>query len=126
MPNGYNLTKVKVFNAQTVAASGNATSAAINFGALDLMGGVGLTSKGTMSVQFTITGSGTVKAEALCSNDGTTYVIPEGATTIITGKTAGTYITTLSVPFCSSMKIKITETGGASSAAVTATFVALC
>lgn len=64
---------------------------------------------GVFSMQITTTGAGTVKAELYVSLDGLTFVIPEGASAIITGKTAGTYVATMSVPLCARFKVRVTE-----------------
>lgn len=78
---------------------------------------------GYFSLQWTVTGDGTMKAEVLVSNDGVTF--NDIDSDIITGQTktsgiSGTNMKSFTVTPCNQFKIKFTETGGANSIAVTA------
>lgn len=103
---------VLALNAESIAASGNASSSAIHLGAYQPWG--------FFSVQVTIAGTGTAKVEYLLSHDNSTF--SDCGTDIATGLTAGTQIYAFPdgepvvAPW---MKIKVTETGGANG--VTAT-----
>lgn len=83
--------------------------------------------EGYVSIQIEISGSGTVTAEYLMSNDGTSFMEPDGAADIKTGMTAtggpnsdGKYFIQFAPQFGKYMKIRFTETGGASAATVSA------
>lgn len=97
----------------TISASGSYTTDAYNCSEL----------QGYFSLQWTVTGDGTMKAEVLVSNDGNTFV--EIDPDIITGQTktsgmSGTNMADFDVTPCNQLKIKFTETGGANSIAVSA------
>jgi len=107
---------ILALNAESIGASANASSKSIDLGAYQPYG--------FFSVQVTIAGAGTAKVEYLLSHDNATF--SDCGTDIAIGLTAGTQI----YPFPDGepvvapwMKIKVTETGGASG--VTAT-VYLC
>ena len=100
---------------QTVAASGTYTSDAIRLGWGDDQK---IQPLGYFSAQITVSGSGTIQAQYLCSNDGETFVVPESAANIVTGMTAGTKLARFSPPVCSYIKILITETGTSDTADV--------
>jgi len=97
-------------SAQTIAAAGVYTSAAIDLNQMKPCGYFGL--------QYTITGTGTVKIQYLLSNDGTTYVVPDAASDIGTSLTAssgagsdGKGYLSFSPECARYMKIRVTETG---------------
>lgn len=105
----------KVFNAVTVTAGGSATSQEI------LLTNI----QGFFSLEWVITGDGTVKFEVLTSNSGSNYLNTETdiatAQTKITGPGAdGKNLASFEVPPCLSIKILCTETGGVNSAIVSA------
>lgn len=111
--------QVSTITSGTISAGGTYTSTAYD---LNL-------ASGYTSLQIAVTGSGTVKAEYLMSNDGTTYVEPSNATDIITGMTAtggptsnGKYFVQFNPEFGRFIKVRFVETGGASSAVVAAKF----
>jgi len=108
---GHEVKTYTIFSAQSIAASGNASSAAINT----------LIAGGYFSLQYTVTGTGTCKFEYLCSNDGTTYAEPTDATDIASGVTAGSGFVGFRPPLCKYLKVECTETGGANAVTVTAT-----
>lgn len=97
-----------VFNSQAVTAGGDSTSDAIAVGKAG----------GSFSIQSTITGSGTLKIEYLCSNDGSTFTAPS-SNGIATGLTAGTYFHSFTPPVCLFLKVKTTETGSSDPATIT-------
>jgi hypothetical protein len=75
--------------------------------------------QGFFSLQWTVVGTGTMKAEVLVSNDGSTFT--EVDADICTAQAAGTSISSFEVTPCNQMKIKFTElSGGASTMAITA------
>lgn len=83
---------------------------------------------GLFSLQGRVTGSGTVKIEYECSDDGITYREPQGASDIAAGLTAtsgpesdGRFILQFFPDFSKYLAITITETGGGSSAAFVGT-----
>jgi len=71
--------------------------------------------QGFFSLQWTVTGTGTMKAEVLTSNDGVTFndVDPD-ITTLQTASTGigGVNMTDFEVTPCNQIKIKFTETAG--------------
>lgn len=93
---------------ETIAGGGNATSDAI---AMDKVSGY-------FSAHFTFTGSGTLKLEYLCSNDGSTFTAPD-TNSIVTGKSAGTHFKKFDPPPCLWLKVKATETGGVNPVSIT-------
>jgi len=102
----------RVFNAEALTASGTSTSDPINLNNRANMG--------FFCLQYTISGSGTVKIEYLLSIDGTNYNEPSTAVDIGSGLTAATgQLLSFEPEPAQFMKIKITETGGASTATVT-------
>lgn len=97
----------------TIAASGSYTTEA--FSAREL--------EGFFSLQWTVTGDGTMKAEVLVSNDGVTFVEVDADITTAQTKTSGTggvNMIDFEVTLCEQFKIKFTETGGANSITVVA------
>jgi hypothetical protein len=92
----------------TISASGTYTTEAYDSSQL----------QGYFSLQWTIVGSGTMKAEVLVSNDGVTFFDID--TDIATGKTVGTGMVSFTVTPCNQLKIKFTETAGANTISVTA------
>lgn len=108
-----------VFNAETVAASGNSSSAAINLNDFK--------PNGYFSLQITLTGSGTGKFEYELSNDGVNYLTPSSAADIITAHDVttgpasdGKDLYSFSPELAKYMKIKVTETSTTDAIVVTA------
>jgi hypothetical protein len=105
------ITSPAVLNSRTIVASGNASSAEIDLRSI--------TANGAFSIWYTITGSGTAKIEYQTSpRSGGTFISP-ASETAITDKTAGSYHQTINPVIAPYMKIKVTETGGASSITIT-------
>ena len=107
---------IKVFDAESVVASGTAESDAIDSRHLD----------GVCSVQYEITGDGTLTLEYLLSLDGVNYITPSGATEIGTSLTklsgtAGKDVLEFTPEAARYMKILATETGTADTAILTLT-----
>lgn len=66
--------------------------------------------QGYFSLDLTFTGANrTLAATVLCSN-GSTFKAPENATAIFSGKSAGSYIASFSIPVCRAFKIVLTAT----------------
>jgi len=108
---------IKVVDAQTIAAGGSYTSAAISL-AVDV---------GVYSLQFAVSGSGTAKFEYNITNDYTTYLEPSTAVDIASGITAtsgpgsdGKDIVSFSPLPAASIKIVVTETGTTNTTTVSA------
>ena len=119
---------ITLFSAEAISASASATSAEIHLGAVDYGNNSAfIRPDGFFSLQFTVTGDGTAKVEYELSNDRVTWSEPEGAPDIATALTKtsgpasdGKGIVGFSSETSPSMKIKVTETGGADSITVTA------
>lgn len=97
----------------TIAASGSYTTDAFDCTELS----------GFFSLQWTVTGDGTMKAEVLVSNDGSTFLELDPDVTTAQTKTSGTggvNMVDFDVTPCNQLKIKFTETGGANSVTVVA------
>jgi hypothetical protein len=97
----------------TITASGSYTTEA--YDCIELIG--------YFSLQWTVTGDGTMKAEVLVSDDGSTFL--ELDPDITTGQTkstgtSGVNMTDFIVTPCNQFKIKFTETGAASAIVVVA------
>jgi len=108
---------IKVVDAQTIAAGGSYTSAAISL-AVDV---------GVYSLQFAVSGSGTAKFEYNLTNNYLDYIEPSTAVDIASGITAtsgpgsnGKDIVSFSPLPAASIKIVVTETGGANTTTVSA------
>lgn len=108
-----------VFSSETVAASADSTSSALDLG--------NRTQSGFFSLQYYITGDGTARFEYLLSNDGVNYTEPSTATDIASSivKTSGPAangrdVVSFEPELGRWMKIKVTETGGVSAIVVTA------
>lgn len=102
-----------VIETGTVAASGSYTSEAFST--------IGL--QGFFSLQWKVTGDGTMKAEVLVSNDGTTFIeVDSDITTAQTKSTgiSGANMSDFEVTPCEQFKIKFTETGATDSISVVA------
>ena len=89
-----------------IAASGSFTSDAF------IARGI----EGDATLQWTVTGDGTLKIEVLPSNDG--VVFNDIVDDIVTGQTktsgiSGTNMIAFGIPPCDQVKFKFTETGGA-------------
>jgi len=98
-----------IFQTETIAASGSATSESQNLSR----------SIGYQSLQYEVTGSGTVSFTFQVSNDGVTFSTPPDAVAIISGITAGTGLAPIELTTIARyMKIIATETGGADSVTV--------
>ena len=118
MDTGKSIFTEKIFDGEVVAASGTALSRVFD---LSQAGG-------QFSIQLELTGDGTAKVEWIGSNDGVDFIKPNNASDIVTAFTKtsgpgsdGKHIYGFNVSLVKSMKIKITETGGANSVTVTAT-----
>lgn len=111
MTTAQDIRTMTLFNAQSIAASGTASSVAIDLN--------NFKPAGFFSIQVTLTGSGTGKFEYELSNDGVTYLTPSSAVDIVTAHTVGNDIYSFSPELARYMKIKITETGGADPIVVT-------
>jgi hypothetical protein len=102
----------------TIAASGSYTTEAFDCTNLE----------GFFSLQWTVTGDGTMKAEVLVSNDGSTFLELDAdiitAQTKLTG-TSGCNMTAFEVTPCNQIKLKFTEIGGANSITVVARLKAI-
>lgn len=114
------ITVIKLFDAQTIAASGNASNPG---NGIDLQR---FAQSGFFSVQYLITGDGTAKIEYTLSHDGATYLEPSSASDIgssltkTTGPGAdGKDILPFSPELARWMKIKVTETGTSQAIVVT-------
>lgn len=114
------ITVLKLFAAQSIAASGNASQPGE---AIDLQR---FAQNGFFSVQYLITGDGTAKIEYNLSNDGATFIEPSSATDIGSSLTKttgpgsnGKDILSFSPELARWMKLKVTETGGAQAVVVT-------
>lgn len=75
---------------------------------------------GVLTLAFTTTGSGTVKAELYCSTPNVTGVAPDSLSSLLTGKTAGSYMVVGALPLCTGAVIRFTETSAANSVTLTA------
>lgn len=103
------------FHLGTIAASGSATSPAIDLG--------GCQNVSRFSVQYIITATGApeFKIEYLSSNDGINYVSPGALAEIVTGKVKGdtpSLPTSFTPPLCRWLKLIATETGTSDSGVV--------
>lgn len=102
----------------TILASGSYTTDPMEASGLD----------GYFSLQWTVTGDGTMKAEVLTSNDGSFYNdVCSDITTAQTKSTgiSGTNMTAFDAIPCNFIKIKFTETGTSNTIAVTARLKAM-
>ena len=84
--------------------------------------------QGFFSLQWTVTGDGTMKAEVLVSNDGATFHELDADITTAQTKSTGTSgvnMTDFEVTPCNQFKLKFTETGTANSVTVVARLRAL-
>ena len=109
----------RLFNAESITASGTSTSSALDLGTL--------AKNGYFSIQLTVSGSGTVKLEYLLSNDGQTFKEPSSGVDITStfGATSGPDsdgkdVIDFQPEPARWMKIKATEDGTAATAVVTA------
>lgn len=101
-----------LFTAQTIAASGNATSAAFT--------AIGQSEH--LSIQFNNSGASvSFKLEMLCSLDETNFVKPETGGDLGTFVDSNQHVVAIVVPFCKAVKVKVTELGGIASCIITAT-----
>jgi hypothetical protein len=102
----------------TISASGSYTTDAYDASSLE----------GFFSLQWTVTGDGTMKAEVLVSNDGATFHELDADITTAQTKSTGTSgvnMTDFEVTPCNQFKLKFTETGTANSVTVVARLRAL-
>jgi hypothetical protein len=102
----------------TIAASGTYSSEAYDATQL----------RGYFSLQWTVTGDGTMKAEVLVSNDGATFHELDADITTAQTKntgTSGVNMVSFSVTPCNQFKIRFTETAGANSISVVAKLKAI-
>ena len=107
----------RIFTSTTVSAGGSATS-----GAVDISN-----ARGYFSIQYAVTGDGTLKLSYQLSNDAITWITPSSAADIATGitKTSGPNsdgkdLVSFSPEMAKYIQIVATETGGANSATITA------
>lgn len=107
----------KIMDSQTISASGAYTSTVITLKNLD----------GVFALQATVSGDGTVKFEFLGSINSTDFVEAENADDILSGITKtsgpdsnGKVFIQFTPDFSYQGKIRVTETGGANSATVSA------
>lgn len=97
----------------TISASGSYTTEAYDCQEL----------QGFFSLQWTVTGDGTMKAEVLVSNDGSTFLEIDSDITSAQTKSTGTSgvnMVDFEVTPCNQFKIKFTETGTSNSITVVA------
>jgi hypothetical protein len=107
---------IKLRSTGTVSISSGAIAASGTY-TTDPMDCTGL--QGFFSLQWTVVGTGTMKAEVLVSNDGSTFT--EVDADICTAQATGTNISDFEVTPCNQMKIRFTElTGGGSTMNITA------
>ena len=102
----------------TISAGGSYTTDAYDASSLE----------GFFSLQWTVTGDGTMKAEVLVSNDGATFHELDADITTAQTKSTGTSgvnMTDFEVTPCNQFKLKFTETGTANSVTVVARLRAL-
>lgn len=109
------LRSIKVFDSVAIDASGTSTSMEI----------LAINIQGFFSLEWVITGDGTVKFEVLPSNSGSNFLntepdIATGQTKITGPGTDGKNFTSFEIPACHSFKIICTETGGADAVVVSA------
>jgi hypothetical protein len=109
----------KVFSAQSVSASGIEWSEALDLGSIN--------QDGLFSLQLLVTGDGTLQVEYELSHDGVNFVTPTTALDIVSAFTKtsgpgsdGKDIYSFDPELGRFMKIKVTETGGANAAVITA------
>lgn len=112
------VTTTRLFNAATIAANGNSTSASI-----DLRN---IAQNGLFSIQLAVTGDGTAKVEYLCSNNNSVFIEPTSTSDIVSGFTKnsgpgvdGKAFYAFEPEPCGFLKIKVTETGLAQEIVVT-------
>jgi len=79
--------------------------------------------EGFFSLEWVLTGSGTMKAEVLVSNHGVTFHDIEAD--IIAGQTVGTSMKSFTVSPCKQIKIKFTETSAGDTITVVTYLLAL-
>jgi len=112
------ITTQKLFNSESISASGSSISDAID---LRLMA-----PNGIFSIQYAVSGDGTAKFEyKLCSTETGDFVEPSGASDIASSITKnsgpgsdGKDIVTFQPELAPFLKIAVTETGGANSITV--------
>lgn len=103
-----------VFDAVTVAAGGTARTT-------QLFAASGVNKRGYFSLQATVTGAGTLSLYAEVSLDGgTTWSRQSPTTNIATGVTAGNAVYGVTFPVAPAFRIVAEETGGVSTATITA------
>ena len=110
-----------IIDGETIAASGDYTSGAIDLSTKYI--------NGEFSLQFALTGDGTATIEYLVSNDGVTFLNPTGSTDIVSSFTSASGTAgkdLLKIPIVEDViiakfiKIKVTETSTTDSITVTA------
>ena len=102
---GNEIRVIDVFENATISASGTLTSEKIELHAYNPYGNFGL--------QVGSVGSGSViDFEYLVSNDGVTFVVPDGASDIKTGHAEGNAYYDFSPVLAKHLKIRATETSG--------------
>ena len=116
---------IKLSNTQTVSISSGAIVASGTYTseAYDCH-----RTSGLFSLQWLVTGDGTMKAEVLSSNDNVTYLDVNSDITTAQTKSTGTSganMIDFEVMPCNSFKIKFTETGGAQAITVVAKLITI-
>lgn len=100
------ITTIKLFSAQSIAASESATSVAVDLREI--------AQEGYFSVYATVSGSGVLKLEYLIAPEKYgTFIEPAAADDIATGLAAGNAAASFSPVLTPFMKVKATETDGA-------------
>ena len=107
---------VKIIDAEEIDASGSYTTSVIDLAQ----------TRGYFSIQYEITGDGTLILSYTMSNDGTNYLLPSGSSTIATGLTKtsgpggdGKDILPFTPPVAKFIKFVATETSTTDSATIT-------
>lgn len=102
----------KIFDAQTLAASGSAISQIFDLDTVFW----GKSAQGFCTVQHAVTGSGTPSVTPQYSNDGTNFI--DGDATELSGASGMTDITLMAARY---LRFKVAETGGSATVTVTLT-----
>lgn len=116
------INKNKVFSEVEILASATKNSNIIDLRGLNL--------QGSFSLHYKITGAGTLSLLFLQSNDGdditkaTDFVLPSTGSEIGTGLTVGSDLLPINMEISDYLIIRATETGGASTATLTANLAA--
>ena len=106
-----------LFSSEAIVASASSTSAAVNLH----------NRTGVFSIQYTFTGTGTLKFEYLVSHSGVagSFVEPSEAVDIASGLSAGSDVVSFKPVLAPFIQIKATETGGANPVSITSLTLAV-